>query len=533
MGGKEFRVVGKTANGRYYFGVPTVFVSLHDAQDIVFKGQPFAMGIAVKGTARPPAGTTAVTNAQVVSDLNRPLAGGVQSIVVMAVLMWLIAAGIIGLIVYLSAIERMRDFAVFKATGAPTRVIVGGLMLQAVIVSLVAAVVGVGVSKLVGLGLAVPVGARRGGDRAARRDQPRRRACSRASPGCGERSRPTPPWRSGGSDARDPRAGPDDGVLEWRVRRAAVRSLRPRPGDRQPRAAARRERVRQDDAAVDARVDPHAHLGIDPRRRHRGDRRSKGADLAAYRRRTVGVVFQAFNLIPSLTAQENIYMSMRYAGVGRKAAKSRSEELLAMVGLEDRMHHRPGKLSGGQQQRVAIARALALDPPLIVADEPTASLDYVQVDGVIRLLRELAAPGRVVVIATHDERLLPLADRVVELTPRPSSESRPPDRVELAAGEVLFRQGATGDLVYEVDSGRIDIVQEQSDGGENLLAVVEPGNYFGELAPMFGLRRSATARASADKPAVVTGYTLRDFRARRGEVTPTAVLEDAGDTEIN
>ena len=194
-----------------------------------------------------------------------------------------------------------------------------------------------------------------------------------------------------------------------------------------------------------------------------------------------------------------------------------------MVGLEDRMHHRPGKLSGGQQQRVAIARALALDPPLIVADEPTASLDYVQVDGVIRLLRELAAPGRVVVIATHDERLLPLADRVVELTPRPSSESRPPDRVELAAGEVLFRQGATGDLVYEVNSGRIDIIQEQSDGGEHLLAVVEPGNYFGELAPMFGLRRSATARASADGPAVVTGYTLarlprppRRSHARRG-----------------
>ena len=259
----------------------------------------------------------------------------------------------------------------------------------------------------------------------------------------------------------------------------------------------------------------------------------KGADLAAYRRRTVGVVFQAFNLIPSLTAQENIYMSMRYAGVGRKAAKSRSEELLAMVGLEDRMHHRPGKLSGGQQQRVAIARALALDPPLIVADEPTASLDYVQVDGVIRLLRELAAPGRVVVIATHDERLLPLADRVVELTPRPSSESRPPDRSELAAGEILFRQGAAGDLVYEVNSGRIDIIQELSDGGEHLLAVVEPDNYFGELAPMFGLRRSATARAAQDTPTVVTGYTLRDFRSRRGELTPTAVLDNAADGDID
>jgi putative ABC transport system ATP-binding protein len=257
-----------------------------------------------------------------------------------------------------------------------------------------------------------------------------------------------------------------------------------------------------------------------------------GAERAAYRRRTVGVVFQSFNLVPSLTAQENVYVGMRHAGVGRKAARSRSEELLVMVGLEDRMHHRPGKLSGGQQQRVAIARALALDPPLIVADEPTASLDYVQVDGVIRLLRSLAAPGRVVVIATHDERLLPLADRVVELTPRPTSESRPPERVELAAGQVLFRQGDAGDLAYEVESGRIEIVQELSDGGENLLALVEPENYFGELAPMFGLRRSATARASVGKPAVVTGYTLRDFRARRGDLAAAAVLDHAGDAEI-
>jgi putative ABC transport system ATP-binding protein len=252
----------------------------------------------------------------------------------------------------------------------------------------------------------------------------------------------------------------------------------------------------------------------------------KGADLADYRRHTVGVVFQSFNLIPSLTARENIYVAMRYAGVGRHQAKARAEELLTMVGLEDRMHHRPGKLSGGQQQRVAIARALAMDPPLIVADEPTASLDYVQVDGVIRLLRQLAAPGRVVVIATHDERLLPLADRVVELTPRPTNETRAPERVELQPGQMLFRQGDVGDLVYEVDAGRIEIVQELSDGGETVLALIEPGNYFGELAPMFGLRRSATARA-ADTPAVVTGYTLRDFRARRGEIAPKAMPDPA------
>jgi putative ABC transport system permease protein len=156
VGGKPFRVVGKTDEGRYYFGIPTAFVSLHDAQDIVFKGQPLAMGIAVKGTTHAPPGTTALTDAQVEDDLNRPLAGGIQSIVVTAVLLWLIAAGIIGLIVYLSAIERTRDFAVFKATGAPTRVIVGGLVLQSVIVALVAAILAIGVSKLVGLGLPFP-----------------------------------------------------------------------------------------------------------------------------------------------------------------------------------------------------------------------------------------------------------------------------------------------------------------------------------------------------------------------------------------
>jgi len=170
-----------------------------------------------------------------------------------------------------------------------------------------------------------------------------------------------------------------------------------------------------------------------------------GADLVEYRRQTVGIVFQAFNLIPSLTARENVQIALQSGKVPARAAKARSEELLQQVGLQDRMTHRPADMSGGQQQRVAIARALAHDPPLVLADEPTAHLDYIQVDGVLRLLRELAQPGRVVVVATHDERLLPLADRVVELTPRAAGDARPPEPVELSAGEVLFRQGDQGD----------------------------------------------------------------------------------------
>ena len=181
----------------------------------------------------------------------------------------------------------------------------------------------------------------------------------------------------------------------------------------------------------------------------------RGPALVDYRRKTVGVVFQAFNLIPSLNARENVEVPLRAAEDGpRHEARARAVELLDHVGLTDRMDHRPGDLSGGQQQRVAIARALAHDPPLVLADEPTAHLDYIQVDGVLRLLRELAQPGRVVVVATHDERLLPLADRVVELSARAVADARPPAQVELTAGQVLFREGDPGDLVYVVEPAR-------------------------------------------------------------------------------
>jgi putative ABC transport system ATP-binding protein len=235
-----------------------------------------------------------------------------------------------------------------------------------------------------------------------------------------------------------------------------------------------------------------------------------GDRLTEYRRRSVGIIFQAFNLVPSLTALENVLVPLRAAGVGRSDARAKAVAGLEAVGLGERLSHRPGALSGGQQQRVAIARALALDPPLVLADEPTAHLDYVQVEDVLRVLRELVAANRVVIVATHDDRLLPLADKVVEMVPAVASSSRPPQVVELEAGEVLFRQHSWGDLVYVLDSGTIDIVTERADGTEERKAVVQPGQFFGEIAPVFGLPRSATARART--PAVVVGYTVRDFR---------------------
>jgi len=207
---------------------------------------------------------------------------------------------------------------------------------------------------------------------------------------------------------------------------------------------------------------------------------------------------------------------LRAAGKSRPEARERAEELLTRVGLQDRMSHRPGGLSGGQQQRVAVARAIALDPPLILADEPTAHLDYIQVEEVLRLIRGLGSgERRIVVVATHDSRLLPLADRVVEMAPKTITVNRPPETIRLQAGTVLFEQGAVSDLIYIVSEGELEIVRQLTDGGEEVLRVAKAGEYFGDIGPLFGLRRSATVRARTD--AVVVGYSIPAFRERVGD----------------
>ena len=241
--------------------------------------------------------------------------------------------------------------------------------------------------------------------------------------------------------------------------------------------------------------------------------RLTGSELEQYRRGTVGIVFQAFNLVPSLTARENVAAPLRLAGVRSREAHGRADALLARVGMSDRAGHLPSRLSGGQQQRVAIARALVHDPPLIIADEPTAHLDYVQVEEILGLIRELAAPGRLVVVATHDDRFNPLADRVVDLTPRRAAEESAEHDVDLETGQRLFAQGEPSDLIYVVELGEIELFRSLADGGEEILSRRGPGGWFGEMGPMLGLPRSASARATA--PSRVTGYGLQEFRRWR------------------
>jgi putative ABC transport system ATP-binding protein len=233
-------------------------------------------------------------------------------------------------------------------------------------------------------------------------------------------------------------------------------------------------------------------------------------------------VFQAFNLVPSLTALENVLVPLRAAGLSRRAARQRAEELLTRVGLQDRMTHHPGDLSGGQQQRVAVARAIALDPPLILADEPTAHLDYLQVEEILKLIREVAAGERIVVVATHASRLLPLADRVIEMVPTTTLVNRAHETIQLESGTVLFNQGALADLIYVVSEGELEVLRQRPGGGQAVLRVAKAGDHFGEIGPLFGLPRSATVRARTD--AAVTGYSVPAFRQLLGgDVAPGAV----------
>ncbi|HTX79713.1 MAG TPA: ABC transporter ATP-binding protein [Longilinea sp.] len=136
-------------------------------------------------------------------------------------------------------------------------------------------------------------------------------------------------------------------------------------------------------------------------------------DLAVYRQTKVGFVFQSFNLIATMSAEENVAFPMRFAGISGTARKQRSLQLLEEVGLKDRTGHKPTELSGGQQQRVAVARALINDPPLILADEPTGNLDSNSGFSIMELLFSLHRSGKTVVVVTHDQRMIQYATNII------------------------------------------------------------------------------------------------------------------------
>lgn len=243
-------------------------------------------------------------------------------------------------------------------------------------------------------------------------------------------------------------------------------------------------------------------------------------------RREIGFIFQAHNLFESLTAYENVKMALQLFNVHEKHARTRAMELLDRLQLGHRIDYKPGKLSGGQKQRVAIARGLAHRPKLVLADEPTAALDEESGRIVVNLFKELAQKeGVTVLMVTHDNRILDVADRIVQMVDgrivsdgnvketnflveflKKSSvfsgmqysqltdaaaqmvkECHPP-------GTVIIRKGDPGDKFYIIGQGEVDVL-DHDQTGEHVLASLGQGDFFGEAALLTGEPRNADVHA--------------------------------------
>ncbi len=161
-------------------------------------------------------------------------------------------------------------------------------------------------------------------------------------------------------------------------------------------------------------------------------------ELAWLRCRKIGYIFQTFNLIPVMTALENVTLPMTFGGTGGDEAVERGMELLKLVGLDDRYTHKPSELSGGQQQRVAVARALANNPAIILADEPTGNLDQKTGEEIITLLKQMSVDRGVTVIsATHDFKMLNVSDEVIWIRDGLIDKIEQRDELDISLGNIV------------------------------------------------------------------------------------------------
>ncbi|HEX2905962.1 MAG TPA: ABC transporter ATP-binding protein [Phototrophicaceae bacterium] len=170
--------------------------------------------------------------------------------------------------------------------------------------------------------------------------------------------------------------------------------------------------------------------------------------LTRIRNEKIGFVFQAFNLIPTLTALENVALPIQFASKRKFDPNKRAKELLTMFGMGDRLHHRPAQLSGGQQQRVAIARALANEPPLLLADEPTGNLDSSSSEIVLQALHDIRNQMKTtVIIVTHDPNVASQMERLISLVDgHVAADFDPTSSAQMAAVNILKEKRATGEM---------------------------------------------------------------------------------------
>jgi putative ABC transport system ATP-binding protein len=247
-------------------------------------------------------------------------------------------------------------------------------------------------------------------------------------------------------------------------------------------------------------------------------------------RRNLGFIFQAHNLFDSLTAYENVKMAMQLGACPPNAMRERGTKILERLGLGQRVDYKPRALSGGQRQRVAVARALVNHPKLILADEPTASLDKESSSTVVTLLKELTLnEGCTVMMVTHDNRILELADRIVNMVDghivsdvvlrealtvceflrtvqlfknlTPAEIANVADQMhkrKYARGDVVIRQGDLGEEFFVIARGKASVTGAKPGEAEHQIATLGPGDVFGEMALLTDEPRNATVSAIDD-----------------------------------
>ncbi len=252
--------------------------------------------------------------------------------------------------------------------------------------------------------------------------------------------------------------------------------------------------------------------------------------MARWRKLNLGVIFQFFQLLPTLTVLENIVLPMELGHVfSANEREERALHLLERVGLIDQAHKFPSAISGGQQQRVAIARSLANDPDVLVADEPTGSLDSKTSDEVFELFENFVGQGKTLLMVTHDRELASRVPRIVfiadgEITDQQVAKALPTltkkelahisaklEPINYAPGEMIIKQGDPADSLYIIVKGNADVFVHHDDDKDLIIGHLTSGQYFGETGLLRGVPRSATVKAASNSEVIVMQLDRETF----------------------
>jgi ABC-type lipoprotein export system ATPase subunit len=262
--------------------------------------------------------------------------------------------------------------------------------------------------------------------------------------------------------------------------------------------------------------------------------------MARWRGKNLGIVFQFFQLLPTISVIENIMLPMDFCRTyPMREREKRALSLLEMVELEDHAYKLPTALSGGQQQRVAIARALANDPPVIIADEPTGNLDSKTADSVFELFKNLVAQGKTIIVVTHDSGLAKRTERtaliadgeiVNEYVAKAMSTlsreqlleaTRTAKVQQFEPGAMILSEGTNANSFYIVTKGTVEVILPRKDQSDVIAVQLGPGKYFGEMEFFHEKKHRASIRASEAGPVEVLaiGYDKLEELLNQSEVT--------------